>query len=74
MIGNTMMFVAAYITWIHGGNSYHSGVEIPRWVFFFGAFSLQWFSWWDMFDGARARRLKCGTPIGRIIDEGGDMV
>ena len=25
-------------------------------------------------DGARARRLKAGSPIGRIIDEGGDMM
>ena len=23
-------------------------------------------------DGARARRLRCGSPIGRVIDEGGD--
>ena len=27
-----------------------------------------------MMDGARARRLKCGTPIGRIIDEAGDLM
>jgi len=27
-----------------------------------------------MMDGQRAKRLKCGTPIGRIIDEGGDGV
>jgi len=25
-------------------------------------------------DGQRARRLKCGTPIGRIVDEAGDAV
>ena len=25
-------------------------------------------------DGQRARRLKCGTTIGRIIDEAGDSV
>jgi len=23
-------------------------------------------------DGMRARRLKCGTPIGRLVDEAGD--
>jgi phosphatidylglycerophosphate synthase len=27
-----------------------------------------------MMDGQRARRLKCGSPIGRIIDEAGDAV
>lgn len=25
-----------------------------------------------MMDGQRARRLKCGSPLGRIIDEAGD--
>jgi len=25
-----------------------------------------------MMDGQRARRLKCGSPIGRIVDEAGD--
>ena len=27
-----------------------------------------------MMDGARARRLKAGSPIGRIVDEAGDMM
>ena len=27
-----------------------------------------------MMDGQRARRLKCGSPIGRIVDEAGDGV
>jgi len=41
---------------------------------FFGAFTVQWFSVFDMMDGQRAKRLKCGTPIGRIIDEAGDAM
>jgi len=48
--------------------------EVPQWVFIFTAFCVQWFSWFDIMDGQRARRLKCGTPIGRIIDEAGDSV
>ena len=32
------------------------------------------FSFFDMMDGQRAKRLKCGTPIGRIIDEAGDAM
>jgi phosphatidylglycerophosphate synthase len=28
----------------------------------------------DIMDGMRARRTRCGSPLGRIIDEGGDMV
>jgi len=27
-----------------------------------------------MMDGQRARRLKCGSPIGRIVDEAGDAM
>lgn len=27
-----------------------------------------------MMDGARARRLKAGSPIGRIVDEAGDLM
>jgi len=34
---------------------------------------MQWFSLIDCMDGMRARRLKCGSPLGRIIDEAGDM-
>ena len=25
-------------------------------------------------DGNRARRLKCGSPLGRLVDEGGDCI
>jgi len=48
--------------------------KVPRWIFFLGAFGVQWFSWGDILDGMRARRFKCGTPVGRIIDEAGDPV
>jgi phosphatidylglycerophosphate synthase len=37
------------------------------------ALSLQWFSQHDIWDGLRARRLKAGSPLGRIIDEALDM-
>ena len=35
---------------------------------------VQWFSLNDCMDGMRARRLKCGSPLGRIIDEALDQV
>jgi phosphatidylglycerophosphate synthase len=35
---------------------------------------LQWFSLNDCMDGMRARRTKCGSPLGRIIDEAIDQM
>lgn len=48
--------------------------SVPTWVFVFFAFTIQWFDWFDMMDGSRARRLKAGSPVGRIIDEAGDLM
>lgn len=39
-----------------------------------GGCLLYWFSLVDIMDGNRARRLKVGSPLGRIIDEGGDTI
>lgn len=36
--------------------------------------SIEWFSQYDIMDGLRARRLKFGSPLGRIIDEAGDTI
>lgn len=36
--------------------------------------ALEWFSQYDIMDGLRARRLKFGSPLGRIIDEAGDCI
>jgi phosphatidylglycerophosphate synthase len=38
------------------------------------ATALQWFSQFDIMDGLRARRLRTGGPLGRIIDEALDMI
>ena len=35
---------------------------------------VQWFSQLDIMDGLRARRMKVGSPLGRIIDEAGDCI
>jgi hypothetical protein len=35
---------------------------------------LQWFSLIDCMDGMRARRTKCGSPLGRVIDEAIDQI
>ena len=70
VIGNIGMYVAGVIALIQGGPAY--GNEMPSWVYYFAAAAITHFSWFDIMDGQRARRLKCGTPLGRIIDESGD--
>jgi phosphatidylglycerophosphate synthase len=70
LLGNTPLYIAAFIAFYEGGQSY--GVEMPSWVYYLAAAAVTTFSWFDIMDGQRARRLKCGTPIGRIVDEAGD--
>jgi phosphatidylglycerophosphate synthase len=36
--------------------------------------ALNWFTLVDIMDGNRARRLKVGSPLGRLVDEGGDTI
>lgn len=72
--------LAGVITVYIGGTRFHDDEELgkleplPNWVLLFAAFSVQWFSFFDMMDGQRARRLKVGSPIGRIVDEAGDLM
>jgi phosphatidylglycerophosphate synthase len=47
---------------------------IPDSCFIWMAFVLQWFSLNDCMDGMRARRTRCGSPLGRIIDEAIDQI
>ena len=56
IIGNSLLFVSFGLAFYFGGVSYTdengNGVEaLPSWVLFFIAFSVQWFSWFDMMDG-----------------------
>lgn len=70
ILGNTPLYIAGMIALSEGGTAY--GIEMPSWVYYVAAAAVTTFSWFDIMDGQRARRLKCGTPIGRIIDEAGD--
>jgi phosphatidylglycerophosphate synthase len=47
---------------------------IPDHMYVIAAILLQWFSLNDCMDGMRARRTKCGSPLGRIIDEAIDQL
>ena len=76
MLGNLALPIAGMITLYQVGPKYHiddkDTPNVPSWIFYMCAFAVQYFSWGDGMDGQRARRLKCGTPIGRIMDEAGD--
>lgn len=73
-IGNAAMFLAAAVAVYHGGLKYHDSAPVPGWVFILAGFCTQWFSIFDAMDGIRARRTKCGSPIGRIVDNAGDTM
>ena len=73
-IGNIAIYLASTIMIVYGGVKYHDEKSPPNWTFLFAAACISWFSCFDYMDGQRARRLKCGTPLGRIIDEAGDVM
>ena len=49
-------------------------VLLPSWVFYTFSACIQWFDMFDNADGVRARRLNCGSPVGRIVDEALDLI
>ena len=75
ILGNIPMIFAGIIAIYSGGVSYHLDeyTGLPSWAFALGAACFMWFSWFDIMDGQRARRLGCGSCIGRIVDEAGDV-
>ena len=48
--------------------------EIPRFVFFFRAFSLLMYQTLDTLDGKQARRMKVSSPLGQLFDHGCDAL
>ena len=68
-----IIFVLIMIMSIEGLNISGKNLIDPR-FFLCGAVAVEWFSMVDIIDGMRARRLKVGSPLGRIIDEGGDCI
>ena len=73
-IGCIPVFISAAVLTYYGGLQYHTENAIPGWAFIMVAFSIEFFSIMDTLDGLRARRTKCGSPCGRIIDEAGDTM
>jgi hypothetical protein len=48
--------------------------KMPGELFVLAGIAFYWFSALDIMDGMRARRLRCGSPLGRIIDEALDQL
>ena len=78
VIGNLTMPVAGMIFIYLGGTGFQQDEKdpnqqkLPLWTHLIAAFAVYWFSIGDGIDGQRARRLKCGTPVGRLVDEASD--
>lgn len=73
-IGNLPLFVLVGVSIYYGGLQYHDTEPLPSWLFLTICFFVHWFNIFDSLDGCRARRLKCGSGVGRIVDEAGDAV
>lgn len=72
-LGGLALYLAAILAVYEGGLDYENA-HVPAYVFLVAALATQWFSMMDVADGIRARRLKCGSPLGRIVDEAGDSM
>eukprot|EP00347_Sterkiella_histriomuscorum_P006704 403351756 len=70
LIGQVPILLVNFYLWTHNVKFQN----IDNSAFIIVAIALQWFSLFDVMDGMRARRLKCGSPLGRIIDEALDQV
>jgi phosphatidylglycerophosphate synthase len=57
VIGNLPLLIAGVMAVCVGGTRFHDDEKLgkveplPSWALLFGAFSIQWFSWFDMMDG-----------------------
>lgn len=69
-----LLMITCYFIFIHEDQTYSSLEGAPRWLICLGALAFLWFSAFDNMDGLRARRLKNGSPLGRVIDEGLDPI
>lgn len=55
-----------------GGDFEHA--EYPSWVWLYCAFTFFFYQTMDAIDGKQARRIKCSSPLGEILDHGFDAM
>ena len=68
-----LLFMLLYVFYTQGMHISPDNLIDPKLLVVCGLL-MQWFSQIDIMDGCRARRMKCGSPLGRIIDEAGDCI
>ena len=61
------------LLWHTNGHTPRLNEEV-RTLLIVAGITIYWFSLIDIADGCRARRLKIGSPLGRIVDEAGDIL
>ena len=74
IIGTTPLQISILLMFMFYGTNIDHEKPVPGWILITSGLSLLWFTLVDIMDGNRARRLKCGSPLGRLIDEGGDCI
>jgi len=74
LIGQMALPLMVFAIFIREGCNIAPHCLIDPQLLLIAALAVQWFSWYDIADGLRAGRLKNGSPLGRIIDEGGDAI
>ena len=74
IIGNIPQLVMLYVMITEVGVQMTAKEPANERLLMIAACALQWFSQFDIMDGIRARRLKAGSPLGRIVDEAGDTI
>lgn len=74
IIGHLPLQITMFLVLSQVGGNITTDNPIPRYLMLATGISLQWFSLLDIMDGIRARRLKNGSPLGRLVDECGDTI
>ncbi len=67
LLGQMPMLLFLIFIWVTQNMTMRE--PIPDSYFIIAGIVLQWFSLNDCMDGMRAKRLKCGSPLGRVVDE-----
>jgi len=63
--------ITGFIAMCLGGLKYDGDdAHLPRWILILAAFSVLWYSFLDAMASQRARRMKCESPVRKLINEG----
>ena len=73
-MGQAPICLVMLATFYNHGTNIDPSNPLSREYFLASGFFIFWFTLFDIMDGNRARRLKCGSPLGRMVDEGGDTI